>query len=182
MKAMAERRQESEGSAEVSSLLSDGLALVYHEARHVRFLIRAGHVPAAGWEQLVSLPRNRVEAWRAIWPVRESAPTQPRAGDAARLFEERFGRSLDDLQVLYADLHWKHATAVGGHACRDVTLSVIALRDAIDQGQLSLINAACARLLGARHNNGLVRDKIIELDHAVGITTTSWWNESRPGT
>lgn len=181
MRAMVERRQAGEGSAGVISLLSDGLALVYHEARHVRFLIRARHRPGAGWEQLVSLPRNRVEAWRAIWPVRESAARRPHAGDAARLFEERFGRSLEDLQVLYADPHWKHATAVGGHAWRDVASSVIALRDAIDQAPPGVVDPACARLLGARHNNGLVRDKIVELDHAVGIATNSWWREPRLG-
>ena len=100
-------------------------------------------------------------------------------GGAARLFEQRFGRSLEDLQVLYADPHWKHATAVGGHAWRDVASSVIALRDAIDQGPPSVLDPACCRLLGARHNNGLLRDKILELDRAVSIITSSWWKESR---
>jgi hypothetical protein len=70
---------------------------------------------------------------------------------------------------------------VGGHAWRDVVASVIALREAIDQGQPRIINTACDRLLTARHNNGLVRDKIVELNNAIGAVTSRWWNESRPG-
>ncbi len=82
--------------------------------------------------------------------------------------------------MLYAEPHWKHANAVGGHAWRDVVSSVIALRDAIDQGQASMIDTACDRLLTARHNNGLVRDKIVELNNAIGAATSRRWNESRP--
>lgn len=120
--------QEREGNAEPIILLADGLAPMYHEARHVRFLISAGHLPGAGWEQLVSLPKNRVEAWRVIRPVRESAASQPRAPDAARLLAVRFRKTPEDLHLLYADPHWKHASAVGGHAWRDVASSVIAQR------------------------------------------------------
>ena len=173
--------QQREANAKHMSLLADGLALVYHEARHVRFLISAAHLPDAGWEQLVSLPKNRVEAWRVIRSVRVSAAGRPRATDAARLFEARFRKTPEDLQLLYADAHWKHASAVGGHAWRDVASSVIALRDVIDQGPSGTIDAACARLLAARHNNGLLRDKIVELDNAIQVATNSWWNKSSPG-
>jgi hypothetical protein len=55
---------ETESSA--VSLLADGLALVYHEGRHVRHLVRAGRVDPGGWEVLLSLPTNRVDAWREV--------------------------------------------------------------------------------------------------------------------
>jgi hypothetical protein len=102
--------QQGEFKAEHIGLIADGLALVYHEARHVRFLISAAHIPGAGWEQLVSLPKNRVEAWRVIRPVRQSAASRLRAADAGRLFEACFHKTPEDLQLLYADPHWKHAS------------------------------------------------------------------------
>ena len=76
--------QQREGNAEPISLFADGLALVYHEARTVRFLISAAHLPDAGWEQLVSLPKNRVEAWRVIRPVTARCGGRPRAAAADR--------------------------------------------------------------------------------------------------
>src|SRR3989442_15115044 len=60
----AKRMQEAK--ADLMELLADGLALVYHEARNVRFLIRASVIPATGWEKLVALPTNRVDAWKKI--------------------------------------------------------------------------------------------------------------------
>lgn len=173
--------QQREGNAEHISLLADGLALVYHEARHVRFLISAAHLPDAGWERLISLPKNRVEAWRMMRSVRVAAASRPRGTEAARLFETRFRKTPEDLQLLYADSHWKHGSAVGGHAWRAVTSSVIALLDAIDHGPSGTIDAACARLLAVQHNNGLLRDKIVELDNAIEVATNPWWNKSSPG-
>jgi len=161
--------------ADSVKLFADGLTLVYHEARNVRFLIEKDHRSGTGWDRLVSLPKNRVEAWRALQPVREAARSKPTARDAAEVFQERFGRSLGDLAELYEDAHWRHAHAYGGHAWRTVTAQVSVLGRAIDGGDPAAIAKGQAGLLQARHNNGPLRCKITELDAAIGVATEPWW-------
>jgi hypothetical protein len=159
------------------AVFADGLTLVYHEARHVRLLIQGGHLAAAGWESLVSLRKNRVQAWRELQTVRQDARAKATARAAAQVFEQRFGRAVEDLEKLYAHPNWKHATAVGGHAWRSVTVLVLALGHANDEGDSTAAAAQCAALLQANHNNGLLRRKIIELDNAVSATTNFWWRQ-----
>jgi len=156
-------------------LLADGLALVYHEARHARHLVKGGFLPSTGWERLLSLPTNRVKAWQAIQAVREDAAKALTPDEAIDLFEKRFGKDLASLGELYANEHWKHAKTVGGHAWRGVTAAVGTLGMAIQRGRVSEIEGAVHSLLSSRHNNGAVRDKIVELDAAVGISTGQWW-------
>jgi hypothetical protein len=158
-------------------LLADGLALAYHEARHVRFLTKAGHLPPEGWDAFIDLPRNRVEAWKTLIPRREAASVQTGAKAAAAVFETAFGRSAADLVVLYSNPHWRHAAAVGGHAWRKVVAYVLTLRDAIDSGEPGDLRPACARLVNARHNNGQLRDKIVELNGSVGRDSHPLWRQ-----
>jgi hypothetical protein len=162
-------------STDAVKMLADGLALVYHEARHVRHLVKAGRLTRIGWERLLSLPTNRVEAWRALQDVRKDAATEKRASSAAGRFERRFGKSLADLQDLYANDHWKHAATIGGHAWRGVTAAVTNLCEAIELGDAPKIESAGGSVRGSRHNNGAVRDKLIELDAAIGVQTGQWW-------
>jgi hypothetical protein len=143
----------------------------------VRFLIKAGHLATAGWEKLVSLPKNRVQAWRELQSVRQDARAKATAREAARVFEQRFGRSIEDLEKLYAYPHWKHAAAVGGHAWRGVTAVVLALGHAIDAGDPGAAAEQCATLLQAHHNNGPLRRKIIGLDDVVSVVTDAWWRQ-----
>ena len=42
--------------------LAEYVSLVYHEARNVRHLIRAGAVKPEKWKYLIALPTNREEA------------------------------------------------------------------------------------------------------------------------
>jgi len=161
-------------------LLADGLALVYHEARHVRHLIEKRFLSNTGWERLLSgLPRDRIQAWEAVRPVREEAANAQTAGGATGSFERRFARTLADLEDLYANDHWKHAQAIGGHAWRRVTAAVIAIRDAINHGDASEVASAAYALVCARHNNGAVRDKITGLDTALEIPTGYWWHQRK---
>lgn len=162
-------------TADALELLADGLALVYHEARHVRHLVKAGYLSASGWERLLSLPRNKAEAWRAVQIARKDAAGAETGQKAAGRFEQRFAKSLADLRDLYANDQWKHAGAVGGHAWRGATAAVAALRDAIERGNIIEIERTAQSLLAARHNNGVLRDKIAELDKAIGVQTGRWW-------
>lgn len=163
---------------DVMKLLADGLALVYHEARNARHLVTKGYLSSAGWEVLVSLPRDRDDAWKEIQDVRESAAAAPTVAKAIRGFNVRFGKSLEDLADLYSNQNWKHASAVGGHAWRDVTERVVQLGDAIVSQRPEQLQEAVGRILAARHNNGDVRDKIIRLDKALGVQTGSLWNDN----
>ncbi|MEX0830954.1 MAG: hypothetical protein WD032_11980 [Nitrospirales bacterium] len=156
-------------------VLADGLTLVYHEARNVRHLVKAEHMPAIGWEHFSSLPKNRVEAWRAFQDVRKTAAVEQTADKAVKLFEKKFAKSLANLEDLYANPHWKHAGAFGGHAWCSVTTAVTSLRDAIERGEVGEIESATQSLLKTRHNNGAVRDKIAELDREIGVQTGRWW-------
>jgi hypothetical protein len=156
-------------------LLADALALVYHEARNARHLVKNGYLLPNGWEQLLSLPTEKFEAWRAVQVVREDAANAITADKAIVQFEKRFGKNLASLSDLYANEHWKHASAFGGHAWRRVTTVIGALGDAIELGNISEIERAVSSLLMARHNNGQIRDKIAELDTTIGIQTGPWW-------
>src|SRR2546426_3598538 len=84
----------TESQVEPINLFSDVLTLVYHEARHVRFLIEAGYIMPEGWDRIVSLPRNRIEGWRTLQPVRQASRRKSTAFEVTRLFEKRFGQSL----------------------------------------------------------------------------------------
>ncbi len=160
---------------EAVELLADAIALVYHEARNVRHLIQARALSAAGWERLVALPRNRVDAWKAVQPLRTAARRTTCADDAVRIFEERFRRDLLDLRTLFADPTWRHAKGYGGNAWRGVTSLVLTLRDAITEGGGGGIQEGRRQLVAARHNNGTLLDKILTLDHAIGARTADWW-------
>ncbi len=155
------------------SLFADGLALVYHEARHVRHLLRGGHLPPEGWEQLRSLPTNRVSAWEAIRGIREEAALKESVSEAARLFERRFGKSLVDLVELFRNPNWKHAYA--GHAWMRVAERLIDLANAIDSGDQSLIGRAIESFVGSRHNTGWIRDKIAEFDDEIDAQASIHW-------
>lgn len=156
-------------------LLADGLALVYHEARHARHLVKAGYLVPAGWERLLYLPTNKVMAWQAVQVVREDAANALTGDKAISLFEQHFDKSLANLSDLYENEHWKHASAVGGHAWCSVTTAVSGLAKAIKRGNISEIEGTTHSLLIARHNNGTIRDKIAELDIAIGVQTGPWW-------
>jgi hypothetical protein len=140
--------------------------------------VRAGYVDSGGWEVLLSLPTDRVEAWRMVFRLRSEASTAENAGNSAvRVFAQHFRKTLEDLEALYQNEHWKHAAAVGGHAWRGVTAAVVGLRDAIALGDSVDVVEAARILVAARHNNGDVRHKIRELDQAIGHQTGTWWPE-----
>jgi hypothetical protein len=156
-------------------LLADGLALVYHEARHVRFLTTAGHLPLEPWAAFIDLPRSRIDAWRAILPWRKSAAQQTSGAAAAEVFRSEYERTAAELAVLFAHPQWAHTEALGGPVWGRVVAFVLTLRDTIDSEDLTELLPACARLTYARHTEGRLRVKIAELDRAVNFGTSPLW-------
>ena len=74
-------------------VLCDTVALAYHEARNVRHLTKAKLVDQQPWRFLISLPNNRVDAWREIVPVepnqRKPFPLTRRSGYSKDIFTYR---------------------------------------------------------------------------------------------
>jgi hypothetical protein len=156
-------------------LFADGLTLVYHEARNVRFLIKGDHLEREGWERLLNLPSDRVKAWKDLQFLRKAARGKLTADEVSQVFEKQFGRGLKDLATLYANQNWKHANAYGGHAWCHVTQLVVELGHALGCSDQGLIDTTCGLLLQAKHNNGWLRNKIKELDCEIDVTTDIWW-------
>jgi len=58
----------------LTRILAELVCLVYHEARNVRHPIKAGKLPDAGkYAKLTSIPRDRLDAWKAMDGVRTDA-------------------------------------------------------------------------------------------------------------
>ena len=160
-------------------LHADGLTLVYHEARHVRFLIKREYLASTGWENLRSLPRNRCDAWKHLQPLRQAAQLKQTAAEAAAVFRQCFHQGLNELLDLYTNLNWKHAS-LGGNMWHRVTELVAALAQAIDCGDADAIQKACVSLLNGQHNTGTLREKILDLDTSIGAVTDKWWRLGGP--
>jgi hypothetical protein len=110
------------------------VALLYHEARNVRHLVRAGFINKDRWRYLVSLPVNRDDAWREIEPFRAAARTAASADDVVSVFEERFRINVEDVVTMLGDANWRHAGSYGGNAWKSIGVSVMELRAALRAG------------------------------------------------
>jgi hypothetical protein len=154
----------AEQSSHPIRALSDYASLLYHEARNVRHLIRAGHISVEGWEKIVSLPNNRDEAWKIIQPFRSSAKRTESASECLRVFEQRFDADLSALQEMFADANWRHAKLYGGNAWAQIAAIVSELVQAIRSGKTFDQDAALNALRYAEHNTGNVEAKLQKLD------------------
>lgn len=146
--------------------LSDFLALVYHEARNVRHLVHAGYLPAGKWSELINLPANRLEAWRALQPTRVAAASASSATAAQAVFHSRFAISLADLSELYGNGAWRHARQFGGSAWLHPTRILVDLVPALDSTDPRYEHLFLT-LRESRHNNGFVAEKLRSLDAAL---------------
>lgn len=149
------------------SLLADYLTLVYHEARNVRHLIKKGYLSLDPWANLISLPTNRVEAWRSLQTVRREAASAESATAACAVFAARFNVTLEQLVELYMNPAWKNAAAYGGSAWHKPTRLVIAAAEAIDFGDESRALELLRAISASAHNTGLLSSKLQDLDGQV---------------
>lgn len=147
--------------------LADYTALVYHEARNVRHLIKAGCVFGAPWSPLTNLSTNRDMAWQQIQPTRKQARSLAKPSAVLDAFQARFGASLEELLVMYQNANWKHAKAYGGNAWAAITQHVISLADAISRSDHVAIESLLSKLAAASHNTGARADKLRNLDGAL---------------
>ncbi len=137
------------------------VALVYHEARNVRHLIRGGYLSGAGWEVITSLPTNRESAWCEIDQFAASL-----ANDTSTVtgsFKGHFGKSLDDLIDMFENQNWKHAKQYGGNAWARISRKVQKLGDAFIAGDSDVAALIERNLQGEHHNTGTVQSKLEKL-------------------
>jgi hypothetical protein len=142
-------------------IFKDYVALMYHEARNVRHLIRGGHFPAAGWEAIISLPKNRESAWSEVELFAASL-----SNDAATVidsFKARFGKGLDELIEMFANQNWRHAKQYGGNAWARIGLKVRKLGDALIAGDDDIATLIEKDLQMEEHNTGTVASKLEKL-------------------
>jgi hypothetical protein len=142
----------------------DVVALIYHEARNVRHLVRKGLLQEQQWRFLVSLPINREAAWDNISLARGEAYKLSVDG-VLNLFQNRFHVSLNDLREMFANENWRHAKLYGGNAWARITELAIALSEAIEKQDSDEAERLLAKLENARHNNGFLTEKLSQLEN-----------------
>ena len=143
---------------------ADLVALIYHEGRNVRHLVKKGHTVDPKFLSLRDgLATNRCEAWKQIQPLRLEAGKAQSGREVERIFERRFNLTLDDLVVLYADLSWR-GTSFGGNAWLPIARKVTQVRDLLDSGRKNEADRLIDLILESYHNTGKISDKLEDLD------------------
>jgi hypothetical protein len=146
-------------------LFASYLSLVYHEAGNVRHLIKEGFIARRPYEQVLSLPKNRENAWAVMQDLRTRASRSGSAEAASKVFANQFRLDLEELVDLYEDRLWRHS-AYGGNRWSGITQSVIEPRDALDQGGAEAADLL-DRIPAMRHNTGQVEEKLHRFDAAL---------------
>jgi len=81
--------------------VTDFVALLYHEARNVRHLIKKGFLDEEPWRWVVSLPVSRDEAWREMSSLRTNARQATSVDEVTSVFEQRFHVTLKELIEMF---------------------------------------------------------------------------------
>lgn len=141
------------------------LCLCYHEARNVRHLVKAGHVPPQLFERLRVLPTNKIEAWHAMAPIRADAAQLGTAQAAADLFTVRYECPIEQLIELYRNPRWR-SSAYGGNPWAEIAEAVHDLQRALDDGDEDQVSGLLLSLPEMRHNTGVVGEKLDALNRS----------------
>lgn len=146
------------------NVFCDSVALIYHESRNVRHLLREGLLSPEPWRFVVSLPMNRDDAWREIAPLRDKARQTLSVDGALNVFKGRFHASLIDLAEMFTNENWRHAKLYGGNAWAGITELAVQLAEALRSKDRDAVYRIATQLKEARHNTGSVREKIARLE------------------
>jgi hypothetical protein len=142
----------------------DIVALVYHEGRHVRHLLRNGQILDPKYVVLRNnLAQNQNEAWRQMQSVHHLASHAQSAGSAKRIFERQFGLTMDEMVTLYSDPAWSE-THYGGNAWLQVTHGANELANYLDLGREDEARRLLFSILRSSPNNDTIIKKLHELD------------------
>jgi hypothetical protein len=75
--------------------------------------------------------------------------------------------SLSELALMFADQNWYHSKLVGGNAWAIIVRLILALADAQRRKSDDDIERAIINLKRARHNTGLLLDKLERLEKSL---------------
>ena len=150
---------------DIISRFADIVALLYHEGRNVRHLVKNSKLPLTeGLQTLINgLARNRFDAWKQIQPLRRKASKARSGGDVLQVFERKFRLTLDDLVALYAHPSWK-GTPYGGNAWLPIARKTAKARNILEAGLENEARQLLEEIMESCHNTGKVCSKIKELD------------------
>lgn len=142
---------------------ADLVALLYHEGRNVRHLVKKGHPIDPKFLALrEGLATNRCQAWKQIQPLRLQA-SKARSGEEVELiFRQQFNLTLDDLVVLYTHPSWK-GTLYGGNSWLPIAHKIKEVRDLLDSGREDEAGFLMGLILEMSHNTGKVSEKLRNL-------------------
>ena len=144
---------------------ADYVTLVYHEARNVRHLVRDGHVEKESYKRIISsLSENPEIAWQQLQRVRIATKKAKSTKRIEKIFQDRFGKDLEELVVLFRNPEWRHAKLRGGNEWAKVTRAVIEFRDAIETNNVGRASELREYIRGMDHNTGKVEAKLYKLD------------------
>jgi hypothetical protein len=142
------------------------VALLYHEARNVRHLVLGGVVKVDRYRKLISLPKNKEEAWKQLQSVRLRAEEASSAEEVSEIFQKHFSLTLREIVELSENRHWR-GHLYGGNRWSAIGRVVIELKEAIDTNSSEDFAKLLTKLEGMQHNTGIVGDKLKFLEQAL---------------
>lgn len=141
----------------------DLVCLAYHEARNVRYPIKAGKLSdAPEYQRVKSLPKNRYRAWQHMEKVRAQCTGADSIDEVLRIFQANYGLSVDELVVLYEKPCWKDSK-YGGNKWTPICIRLLTLVGALRSHDYETAKNLIQRIRDMEHNTGKVGRKLEEL-------------------
>lgn len=131
--------------------------MVYHEGRNVRH--QKSNVSEVEWlryQTLLSLPKNKFEAWRQMGSVRATAATNSSPSIA---FERKYGLTVAELAELFDRPIWKHSQC-GGNKWADIARKIAKILEVHVAGDTLTRDQLINEVLAMSHNTGRVAAKL----------------------
>lgn len=148
----------------VLSKFADLVALLYHEGRNVRHLVKKDSAIDPKFLSLRDkLPTNRCKAWNEIRPLRLESSQARSHKEIECTFERHFKLTLDDLADLYSYPGWK-GTLYCGNAWLPIAHKVMEVSHLLDCGKEEEANCLVRLISEMDHNTGKVSAKLKNLD------------------
>ena len=139
-----------------------GVALLYHEARHVRRLRPQSLKEPASWGTLRSLPDDRLQAWQQVRPFLVQSAKLTSAEAVEGVFLGYFRKNLEELEQIFMEAPWP--SNLGGAKWGRAVSSVRALGAVIELGDGVRIAGAVSAIKTAQHNTGTLMEKYRRLE------------------
>ena len=139
------------------------VALVYHEGRNVLRLFRLQAASKKTFGAVAELPPDPAKAWDRLIAAQQKAAATTSAAEAAAVFKEDFGCSIEELTTVFGNEAWHRVPGCGGPRWIEIAKSVTALGEAIDKKDEAAVAKLIDEIPAMHHNSGTVKDKLAKL-------------------